>query len=73
MKAFVSEKKPLVLVFKFPGAAILNNCDVSWLATRHVTIIQDGGDREIGKPKQAFYKFTFFGYKRFDWKKFETF
>ena len=50
------------LFSNFLGAAILNNCDVSWLPfcyktkalclitkgqPRHVTIIQDGGAQEI--------------------------
>ena len=66
MKTFVSEKnefqKRLFWLSNFPGAAILNNCDVSWLLDcsrtnalcvrtigqpRHATIIQDGGAREI--------------------------
>ena len=70
----------------FLGAAILNNCDLSWLPycfrtnalcvrtigqPRHVTIIQDGGTQEIWKPKQAFFKFIIFGYKRFHWREFE--
>ena len=66
MKAFVFEKnkfqKRLFWLSNFLGAAILNNCDVTWLPycsrtialcirtigqPSYVTIIQDGGAREI--------------------------
>ena len=81
MESFVSEinefQKRLFWFSNFPGAAILNNCDVSWLPycfktkalcantkeqPLYVTIIQDGGAQEIWKPKQAFLKFIYFGY-----------
>ena len=68
----------------FPGAAILNNCDMSWLLycsdtksfcliTKgqpfHVTIIQDGGTREIWKQKYAILKFVFLHYRHSSGKK----
>ena len=52
----------VILFSNFPGAAILNNCDLKWLPfcyytkalcvrtieqPRHVTIIQDGGAQEV--------------------------
>ena len=55
------------LFSNFLGAAILNNCDVSFLLYHsntksycvirkgqpfHVTIVQDGGARELSKQKQ---------------------
>ena len=92
MKAFVFEKKKfqkrLFWLSNFPGAAILNNCDVTWLPycsetksdcsgtirqPSYVTIIQDGGAQEIWKPKEAFLEFIFLEYKRFHWKKIEQF
>ena len=84
MESFVSEinefQKRLFWFLNFLGAAILNNCDVSWwpycFKTKalcanakeqplHIKIIQDGGAQEIWKPKQAVLKFIYFGYKRF--------
>ena len=74
MESFVSEinefQKRLFWFSNFPGAAILNNCDVSWLPycfktkvlcanTKEqpweVTIIQDGGAQEIWNQNKRFW------------------
>ena len=62
----ISESRINFLFSNFLGAAILNNCDVSWwlycpdtksfsLIIKgqpcHLTINQDGGARELGKQK----------------------
>ena len=78
MKAFVFEKnkfqKRLFWLSNFPGTAILNNCDVTWLPycsetksdcsgtigqPSYVTIIQDGGARGSLKAKISVFGIYF--------------
>ena len=80
-------QNPVFLFSNFPGAAILNNCDMSWLLycsdtksfcllTKgqpiHVTIIQDDGTWEIEKQKYAILSFVFLHYRHSSGKKNET-
>ena len=67
--------KRIFLFSNFLGPAIFNNCDVSWLLycsytkifcllTKgqpfHVTIIQDGGARELKNKNKRFYNRPFY-------------